>query len=78
MVVIPLSSSPRTSEPASAEPGSSTYAKTRSVLFIVFKKRYRQKAAPFDSGAGYRICVRCAHFVRYDDADLIGCESKLV
>jgi hypothetical protein len=41
--------------PASAEPESSTNAKTRSVLFLIFKIQ-SQKAAPFGSGAGYRIC----------------------
>jgi hypothetical protein len=51
---------------ASAEPGSMTYAKARSALFFVFLVNI-VKGFVFDSGAGYRICVRCASLVRYDD-----------
>jgi hypothetical protein len=32
----------------------------REAFCSLFKKIYRQKAAPFDSGAGYRISGRCA------------------
>jgi len=48
---------PSQANAVSAELGSSAYVKTRSVLFLVYKIQ-RQKAAPFDSGARYRISDR--------------------